>query len=46
MKKDQFNQQQPNVDTLFRSIVVKAQCNISGEKYPEAGIVFKYDIYE
>ena len=38
MQNDQFNQQHQNSDKFYRPSVINAQCNISSEKVPEAGI--------
>ena len=42
MQRDQFNQQRQNNDTFYRPSVVKAQCKIGGEKFPDAGINCNY----
>ena len=44
MQRDQFNQQLQNNDTFYRPSVVNAQCIVSSEKLPEAGINCFYGI--
>ena len=44
MQRHQFNQQHQNNDTFYRPSIVNAQCNISNEKFPDAGINSKYTV--
>ena len=44
MQRDHLNQQHQNKDTFYRPSVVNAQCNISSEKLPDAGISCNYAI--
>ena len=44
MQRDQFNQQPQNNDTFYGPSVVNAQCVISSEKFPDAGINYNYAI--
>ena len=37
MQRDQFNQQHQNNDTIYRPSVVKAQCIVGSEKFPDTG---------
>ena len=37
LQRRQFNQQQQNKATFYRSTVVNAQCTIGSGKYPDAG---------
>ena len=40
MQRDQFNQRHQNKDIFFRPRVVNAQCIITSEKFPDAGIKY------
>ena len=42
MRRDQFNQQHQNKDTLYRPCVVNAHCIIGGEKFPDVGTLCKF----
>ena len=36
MQRDQFNQKHQNNDTIYRPSVVKTQCIVGSEKFPDA----------
>ena len=44
VQRDQFNQQQQNIDTFYRASVANTQCTIGSEQFPDAGINCKFAI--
>ena len=42
-QQDRQNSQNENNDTFYRPSVTSAQCIIGTEKYPDSGILLKYD---